>query len=484
MRRQRHHTVQAYILGCLALFSGYFFFLQISGKNAEARLESGKRFLFPGDFRNPKFRAKTTRGEDDKQPANKYAASLANKPHPVRRNPTVPPSYKSIDEIEDDVRRMKTKYKNIVSVKRIGESTSFHQPIWGIKISDNADVREDEPRILFVGVHHAREPIGANICLSLLEELCRKYGKDRNVTRWVDSMEIWFVPVVNPDGYKYVLENNLRFPWWRKNLRDNDGDGIFNPLYDGVDLNRNYDYNWEDGGDGKPSSWFYRGSKPFSEKETRAVMELAERENFVIGISYHSYGESILFPWGNYKKPPDIELIVDIASEMASRIRRQSGHGRYSILPLNGRVGQSSIWMYGQLRIIDFIVEVGTEYFTAEEDIPFVVRENVRGAKYLLDRMLETGIRGHVFDVETGHPLRADITVLELAADYVRPRKSDAEFGSFYRLLNPGRYTLEVKSQGYYSKILREVEVKAGECPEFEIGLHRIRNMTNGSGRR
>jgi hypothetical protein len=401
-----------------------------------------------------------------------------------RRNFSIPPSYRTHLEIEDDIQALKSKYPHLVLVEKIGESTTLRLPIWAIKISDNAGAREDEPRVFFAGVHHAREPIGANICFKILNTLCEKYGHDDQITRWVDNIEIWFVPVVNPDGYKYVMENNLSFPWWRKNLRDNDGDGVFNPLVDGVDLNRNYDYNWGDGGDGKPGSWFYRGRLPFSESETRAIMNLAIRENFVFGVSYHSYGESILFPWGNYKRPPDIDLIVTIASEMAANIRRQSGRGRYSILPLNGRVGQSSIWMYGQLRVIDFIIEVGNEYFPAEESIPFIVQENQNGAFYLLERVLETGIRGHVFDAKTKAPLAAEIEVLEYASDYVAPRKTDADFGGFYRVVSPGSYNVEIRSAGYATKTFPNVKVRKGEYVDLEIGMTKNRVMTNGAAER
>ena len=354
------------------------------------------------------------------------------------------------------------------------------QPIWAIKVSDNVQKREDEPRILFEGVHHAREPIGANICLELAKTLCEKYKTDPQIKNWVDSIEIWLVPVVNPDGYKYIFENDLRFPWWRKNLRDNDGDGVFNPLYDGVDLNRNYGYNWQEGGDGKPGSWFYRGEAPFSENETLAIMNLARRENFAIGISYHSYGESVLFPWGNFKRPPDLDLIVEIAGEMASRIKRESGRGQYSVLPLNGRVGHSSIWMYAEQHVIDYIIEVGTQYFPAEESVPFIIKENLKGAFYLFDRMLETGIKGHVFDTYTKKPLLAEINVKELSADYVKPRMTDKEFGGFHRLLTPGEFTLEIHSQGYFPKTIKNVRVKRGKCTDFEIGLIPNRKLTNG----
>jgi hypothetical protein len=384
---------------------------------------------------------------------------------------TLPPSYKPYGDIETRIRRLAGKYPDLLQIEEIGRTTSRGLPIWAVKVSDNVRRREDEPRILFTGVHHAREPIGANICLELMNRLCASYQRDDEIRKWVDGAEIWFVPVVNPDGYEYIMENNLHFPWWRKNLRDNDGDGIFNPLLDGVDLNRNYDFNWDEGGDGKFSSWFYRGTEPFSEEETKAVMRLAERENFVIGISYHSYGESVLFPWGNFDRPPDLDLIIDVAEGLASRMGRVSGHGQYSVIPLNGRVGQSSIWMYGMFRTIDFIVEVGTDYYPAEHHIPFILREHTRGAFYLLDRMLDTGLKGHVFDFYTRTPLVADIDVLELAGDYVRPRRTDPESGNYHRLLNPGYYTVEIRSEGYNPRLLTNVKVEQGNFAVLEIGL-------------
>jgi len=408
------------------------------------------------------------------------AAASGNKPESKRRNPNLLRSYKPIDQIEHDIFKLRLKYPDLLHVEKIGRTAGMGQPIWAIKVSDNVQKREDEPRILFEAVHHAREPIGANICLELAKTLCEKYKTDPQIKNWVNSIEIWLVPVVNPDGYKYIFENDLRFPWWRKNLRDNDGDGVFNPLYDGVDLNRNYGYNWQEGGDGKPGSWFYRGETPFSENETQAIMNLARRENFAIGISYHSYGESILFPWGNFKRPPDLELIVEIAGEMASRIKRESGRGQYSILPLNGRVGQSSIWMYAEQHVIDYIIEVGTQYFPAEESVPFIIKENLKGAFYLFDRVLETGIKGHVFDYYTKKPLLAEVKVKELSANYVKPRMTDKEFGGFYRLLTPGEFTLEIHSQGYFPKIIKNVRVKRGKCSDFEIGLIPNRKLTNG----
>lgn len=492
MKDFRIQAARTFLLSGMAILSSYLLLIGLGKKEAEANY--GVRIFTPSPrdtFRLKKYDLKTIKRDGGKYieasitarqltELRKVGYKIVKIPH-LNRNMSLPPSYRPPEEIEAKLRALQRMHPDILYIEQIGQTTGLGLPIMAVKISDNVNKKEDEPRILFTGVHHAREPIGANICLNLIKTLCENYGHREQFTKWVESLEIWFVPVVNLDGYKYILENNLRFPWWRKNLRDNNGDGFFDPLFDGVDLNRNYDYNWNEGGDRKPNSWFYRGANPFSEKETQAIRDLATRENFVIGISYHSYGESILFPWGNFKRPPDLELIIDIASEIASRIRKQSGRGYYSILPLNGRVGQSSIWMYGTLRVLDYIVEVGGEYFPSEESIPFILRENNKGAFYLFDRILETGIRGHVFDALTKMPLVAEVEVMEFSMDHVKRRKTDPEFGSFYRIINPGYYTVEIRSEGYYSRVIKNVHVEKGKYIDLEIGLHnKGRKPTNG----
>jgi len=370
-------------------------------------------------------------------------------------------AYPRLVNLEHQFGHLVAKYPHLAHIQKIGESTGWRQPIWGIRISDHPDRDEDEPAILFTGVHHAREPLGALICYAILDELLKNYATSEQHRRLVDSLEIWLVPIVNPDGYEYIMQNQLQFPWWRKNLRDNNGDGVFDPLVDGVDLNRNYDFNWDEGGDGNPSSWFFRGGSPFSEKEVQSLRDLALRENFLVGVSYHSYGESVLYPWGNYHRAPDQELIFDIAQRCAEKIGRLSANGSYNVLPLNGRVGQSSIWMYGELGTMDYIIETGESYFAASEDIPRIAQENVRGALFLMERSLNSGVTGHVRDRLTGTPIAAEIHVNGCEASYVKCRHSDAVHGRFDRLLFPGRYTVEIRAPGYKTEILTDVHIAA-----------------------
>jgi hypothetical protein len=394
-----------------------------------------------------------------------------------RNNATVPGAYPHLQVLERQFFDLVSAFPHLAHAYQIGQSTSWMQPIWGIRVSSSPEIDKDAPAVLFTGIHHAREPIGAYLCKAILEELLTNYGKSARYTRLLDSLEIWLVPIVNPDGYEYIIQNQLQFPWWRKNLRDNNDDGLFDPLVDGVDLNRNYDFNWEEGGDGNPASWFFRGSSAFSENEIQALRDLALRENFVMGVSYHSYGESVLYPWGNFHRAPDQELIVDIAQRCAGQIGRLSGGGSYNVLPLNGRVGQSSIWMYGELGTIDFIIETGEEYFAAPEDIPRIVKENVRGALFLMERALCGGVTGHVRDRQTGKPIAAEIHVNGCDAAYVKCRRADAARGRFDRLLFPGNYTLEIRAPGYQTETITGVQIHGDRMTVLEIAMMKLPAM-------
>ncbi len=168
--------------------------------------------------------------------------------------------------------------------------------LYAMKISDNPDVNESEPEVLFTGMHHAREPIGMEICLETMKRLTDGYGTDTMLTRLVNERQIYFVPVVNPDGYAY---NYLNYPngygMWRKNRFEN-SNGTF-----GVDLNRNYGYNWgfdNNGSSPTPADDTYRGVAAFSELETQIMRAFINAHQFVFDINYHSYSNLFLWPWG------------------------------------------------------------------------------------------------------------------------------------------------------------------------------------------
>ncbi len=378
---------------------------------------------------------------------------------------TFPSRYHTYEEMVMDLNRLAHNYPHLSRLETLGYSTRLGLPLLGLKISDAPNLREDEARLLFNGNHHAAEIIGPEICLFLAESLLGQYEINPEVKRFVDSEEIWIVPMVNPDGH-WIIEQDID-TLWRKNLRDNDSNGIINLDYDGVDLNRNYNFLWERGNP-EPSSREYRGPLPFSENEICALRDLALREKFLIDVCYHSdidprRGEYVYFPWlwGNARSP-DYFHIQNIACSLAFNIPNDQNTGTYSYI--YGRADEGGLarnWFYYALGTFSFTVEVSKGYRPPEERVDSICRKNLRGAYYLMRRALASQITGRIFDAVTGEPLSAEVRILECYAppETILPRFSDREFGRFRRLLNPGRYTIQVVKDGY--------EVKTETCEVF-----------------
>ena len=153
---------------------------------------------------------------------------------------------------------------------------------------------DKRPAVLYQGTTHAREWISTEVTRRMMEFFASTDPKAKKLRR---TRQLWFVPVLNPDGYQYTFDGERL---WRKNLRDNDGNGQISPG-DGVDLNRNYPYRWgydEEGSAGDPSDDTYRGPEPGSEPETQANMELVREIDPAFSVSYHSYGPLLLYPQG------------------------------------------------------------------------------------------------------------------------------------------------------------------------------------------
>jgi len=373
------------------------------------------------------------------------------------------PQYHTYEETVAYLKKMENSYPNLSKIYIIGESTRFGFPIYAMKISDNVDKEEEEIGILIDGMHHAREPLGNEVCLSFINYLLTKYGMDEKVTQWVNKYEIWIIPILNPEGYKYITDNNLSYPWWRKNLRDNNNNGEIDPDYDGVDLNRNYDLNWNQGGSSDPSSWTYRGPYPFSEKETKAKRDLVLKRNFALAISYHSYGEVILYPWswpGTGEPTPDNALIQEIASELARRIKNEDGDGTYSYRTTHG-ASKSLCWMYGVPGVIELLVELGTSFIPPGNRIQPIVNSNLKGLFYIMDRASGAGTKVKVMDVDTGEPICANVRIGEIDNfNYIIPRFTNPYTGIHVRLLQKGKYTLIISAFGYITK---RIKVNVGE---------------------
>ena len=173
--------------------------------------------------------------------------------------------------------------------------------IVALKVSKNAAKDRDgkKPAVLYLGAQHAREWITPEMVRRLMHYMLDGYEDgDQTIRRLVDQNELWFVPVANPDGYDWTFEPGQRL--WRKNLRDNNGDGQITPG-DGVDPNRNFATKWGYDNEGSSpdfGSETYRGASAGSEPETQALDAFARRVGFEFFVNYHSAAELLLYGTG------------------------------------------------------------------------------------------------------------------------------------------------------------------------------------------
>jgi Zinc carboxypeptidase len=224
--------------------------------------------------------------------------------------------WRSWDEpggIRDELYEIAKKSPSIVKLEVIGHSLQGREII-ALKVTKNARKLPDgaRPHVFYMATIHAREWIAAEVGRRLLRHFVDNYGKDAEVTNLVDTRELWFVPIVNPDGYQYTFDVERL---WRKNLRDNNRDGQIT-VGDGVDSNRNYDEKWNYDNEGSSSNFSaddYRGTSAASEPETVAIQNLLKRLRFRFMVTYHSYGELLLYMWGFQVQTPTADDPIYVA---------------------------------------------------------------------------------------------------------------------------------------------------------------------------
>lgn len=293
--------------------------------------------------------------------------------------------YLTLSEVWDSVDAIVADHPDIITGRQFIGNTWEGRSMYALKISDNPTQDEPEPEVMYTAAIHAREVITPLVLLNVMNYLTDNYGVLPEITELVDERELWFVPIVNPDGYYH---NQVTDPdgggMWRKNRRDN-GDGSY-----GVDLNRNFGYEW--GYDDEGSSPYtddptYRGPSAFSEPETQNMKAFTQAHHFVSTVYLHSYSNLVLWPWGyDYLLTPDEPLFSIMGDSIASYNGYAPGpaHGLY---PANGVTDD---WGYGEQVLknknLAFTFEVGgysDGFWPDPSRIPDLVDENLQPCLFL-----------------------------------------------------------------------------------------------------
>lgn len=292
---------------------------------------------------------------------------LKNEEHPVSTMSigcTTPPTYPTpanftlgsmggfynYAELMWHMDNLATLFPTLVKAKQpIGAINTINgNPIYWMKISDNPNVDEAEPEVLYNSAHHAREPASVSQLIMYMYYLCENYATNPEVQYLVNNEEMYFIPLVNPDGYK---RNETTDPtgggMWRKNRRNNGGSY-------GVDINRNYGYQWgydNIGSSPTGSSESYRGTAAWSEAESQNLRDFTNAHTFKLSLNNHTFGNLLIYSFGYDAAviAPDFAQFSEYAKHLTTYNKYSYGTAPQTVLySTNGTIDD---WQYGDVSV-------------------------------------------------------------------------------------------------------------------------------------
>ncbi len=310
------------------------------------------------------------------------ALSYINNPLPgqIEGIPSYP-CYRTVEEIYASLSNLQTNFPDLFKIVDIGDSWEKVQldgsPGYDIlaAVLTNKTIGGDKPRFMLIGSIHAREYATAETVIRFAEKLLNDYGVDPDVTWLIDNFELHIIPMANPDGRK-IAETGIS---WRKNTDNNDG--CNNSNYWGTDLNRNSSFGWGGAGSSvNPCDETYHGPSAASEPEIQAIQTYVESlfldmrgpnssdpaplDTTGILISLHSYGQLVLWPWGNtFTNAPNHTQLQTLGRKLAhfTSYYPEQASGLYTVS------GSTDDWSYGELGVASYTIEMGTNFFQACE---------------------------------------------------------------------------------------------------------------------
>ena len=353
--------------------------------------------------------------------------------------------YRTYAEIEQLLRAAALAHPSICEFHDIGTSVQGRH-LWAVNISDNVGVEEDEPEFKYVSTMHGDEWVGNEMCLFLIDDLLNGYGIDPTCTNLVDEIDIWILPVMNPDGFDHA-----GYPT-RSNAN-------------GIDLNRHFP-EWMNG---DPNTTV--GQEP----EIIAVMDWTFANSFTLSANLHTGALVVNYPFDNdglgsvFSPSPDEDLFVYISEEY-SQHNSPMWNGSFYHGITNGAAwysidGGMQDWHYRYMGCNEVTLELSNTKIPSYSQIPTYWSNNKQSMlSYMVTCLM--GVRGIITDANTGAPLAATVTVVGRDHEIY----SDPDVGDYHRMLMPGSYDLTFASPGYEAVTL-PVTVSEGDATRLDVQL-------------
>ncbi|MBI4403252.1 MAG: carboxypeptidase regulatory-like domain-containing protein [Deltaproteobacteria bacterium] len=406
--------------------------------------------------------------------------------------------YKSYPEVLQLLHQYGRKHPGLMTVYSIADphpKTEGGNEIGAVRIS-KAPISEmfKRPVVYFNALQHAREMMSMEVALDIIQYLTDSYGDDAQVTDWIDKTDIWVVPVANPDGLDMIWRGFLN---WRKNASAYGAFAHGNVMASysnvpaasdvsaGVDLNRNYPYDWDNQEQStkKPESEDYRGPQPASERETQNLMYFLSKYKPVAAISFHTNGELVLYPRGvkDQAQLPNETTYRYMARKMGELIPKDCTEGTYRYgefwSELYSVVGTETGWMSSNLHTLAFVIELNAPYLgwqpRYEKWRDPTVRKARAAWKQLVGSVWTNSFYGTISNSKRQPIANAKLVLSDAglqSASTASPIYEANSAGYYHFIAVPNRrYTLKVFADGYQPIVQDVVLDSRSQKNDFEM---------------
>jgi len=353
-----------------------------------------------------------------------------------------------------------TDYPDICMIEEVGTSQNDRQILF-VKISDNVDVEENEPELMYTAQMHGDEIVTYIMMLRLIDYLLTNYGSDAEITQLVNNAEIWINPLANPDGTYHGGNNTVA--------------GAQRCLANGVDPNRNFP---------DPEDGPHPDGHPWA-PETIIMMDLADSHSFVHSANFHSGAEVVNYPWDTWPRlHADDDWYQVISHEYADTVHAYSPPGYMNPYWSNNGITNGYAWYTiagGRQDYMNYFqgcrevtIELSNDKMLDADQLPAHWNYNKQSFLNYIDNVFY-GIRGIVTDT-TGAPIEAMITVVDHDFDNSEVF-TDPDVGDYYRMLLPGVYDITVSAYGFIPQTISNITVVDTGATRVDVELQEAQTI-------
>jgi len=364
--------------------------------------------------------------------------------------------YHTYTQIGSELAATEAAYPTLCKVYNLGQTVQ-NRPMWAIRISDNVDVDEDEPEVRYISTIHGDEIVGVEMCMNLIDYLVTGYESDPRVTNIVDSIELWIVPCMNPDGFVAGQRYNQN----------------------GIDLNRSF-----------PDPFTSpENSAAGREPETGNIINWTAGRSFTLGANLHGGTLVVNYPFDNnasgssvYTASPDDDLFIEISEQYSVHNAPMWSSSSFYHGITNGAAwyaisGGLQDWGYRYMGSNEVTIELSTIKSPSYSQIPTYWSQNQESMLAYIETAL-WGVRGMVTDARAGTAVDATVTVTGRAHTVY----TDPDVGDYHRMLLPGTYELLFESADHDPLRVSGVSVSPGAATRLDVSLWRTLILSPAGG--